>query len=129
MANRLAVFLMALSQAVLIGVVLARYPAHLSDPLWPAHAKAHLVSQIAAVTGLACVSFLLLRMPFRVGSKWAWYGLLLSGLFAYGGYWIAAGVAEPAVPWRSAYSTFTALSAAYFLGLALGWRHCFRPRA
>jgi hypothetical protein len=127
MAKRLAVFPMALSQVVLIGIVLARYPAHLSDPLWPAYAKAHLVSQIAALTGLACVSLLLLFTHFRSGSKWAWYGHLLSGLVAYGGYWIAVGVAEPVVPWRSAYSTFSALSAAYFLGLALGSRHCFSP--
>lgn len=129
MTNRFAVFLTALSQAVLIGIVPARYPARLSDPLWPAHAKAHLVSQIAALTGLACVSLLLLFVPFRAGSNWAWYGLLLSGLFAYGGYWIAASVAEPAAPWRSAYGTFAALSTASFFGLALGWRHCFSPRA
>ena len=129
MAKRFAVFLMALSSVVLIAVVLARYPAHLSDPSWPAHAKAHLVSQIAALTGLACVSLLLLFIPFRAGGKWCGYGLLLSGLFTYGGYWIAVGVAEPAIPWRSAYSAFAGLSAVYFMGLALGWRHCFSARA
>lgn len=49
--------------------------------------------------------------------------------FTYGGYWIAVGVAEPAIPWRSAYSAFVGLSAVYFMGLALGWRHCFSARA
>lgn len=100
MTKRLAVFLMALSQVVLLGIVLARYPAHLSDPLWPAHAKAHLVSQTAALTGLAGISLLLLFMPFRVASRW-----------------------------RSAYGTSAALSATYCLGLASGWRHRFGPGA
>lgn len=127
MLTRVAVFLIAAALLALIAVALARFPAHLSDTLWPAHAKAHLVSQIAALAGLSVIGLLLLFGPFRARQRWAWYGLLACGMFAFGGYWIAAAVAEPPYPWRSGHTTFALLSTAYFLGLALGWRHCFRP--
>ena len=126
MAHRLAILLLALSQTALVGIVLTQYPIHLSDPSWPDHAKAHLLSQIAALTGLTCISLIVLFKPFRAGNRWAWYSLALAGFAIYGGYWIALGMAEPGGPWRSAYLTFATLSLVYLIGLTLGWRGCFR---
>ena len=127
MLTRTGWYLIAGALVVFVSIVLSRFPAHLADTLWPAHAKAHLVSQIASLTGLVAVGLALLSSPFRTRQKWAWYGLLACGLFAFGGYWLGGMVAEPGVPWRTAHTIFGLLSACYFLGLAFAWRHFFVP--
>ena len=115
---------MAFALTALMGIALLRFPAHLADTQWPAHAKAHLVSQIAVVVGLGLTGLAILFGPFRRGRAWAWWCLLVSGLALFGGYWLALAVAEPGLAWRSTHSLFAVLSALYTGGLALGWRHC-----
>jgi len=122
----LGTILLLITTGALVVVALARFPGHLTDVAWPAHAKAHLTSQIGTIDALAIANLVVLAGPFRSGKRWAWWCLALVGLAVFGGYWIARAIAEPDAPWRGGNTTFAVLTARYLFGLALTGPSLFR---
>lgn len=62
------------------------------------HAHHHLIAHITSVVGLSVVSLLVLAGPLQRGQRWAWWGLLVTGVAIYGGFWlgnVVVGLGEP----------------------------------
>jgi len=97
---------------------------HLSDPAWLMHAKNHLVRGMFGGTGLALVGLIVTFGPFRKGEYWAWWTLLVLGIFAFGGFWLSDLIANFALPAEQKYAFLvnTLSSAFYISGLALAWQ-------
>jgi hypothetical protein len=112
-------YLLIATQVVLLFIVLARFPQHLNDAEWPAHAKAHLITQIFASVGLSVVILFILYGSYFSAKKWVWSSLTALGAFVFGGYWLGALFAEPEISWRSGHIIFAILSGCYLLGLGL----------
>lgn len=105
--------------AMLIAVI--RGSRHFSWD-WPTHAHHHLLANIATAVGLAIVALLVLVGPLQRGERWSWWGLAVTGLSLFGGYWlgnvtVGLGI-DPLVP-NVAQSV---LSLSFLAGLVLAWR-------
>jgi|GEM_PF-2358669 len=116
---RLAGLLLNLTITILFLAYLVRFPNHFIDVTWPAHAKTHLVSQIAVGSGLCLVMLLLIRYFYQSSPLWLWWSLLGFGAFTFGSYWVAKLIFEIDAPWRNGNSLFLFLTLTYFTGLAL----------
>lgn len=112
-------YLLIATQVVLLFIVLARFPQHIGDAAWPAHAKAHLITQISASVGLSVVILFILCGSFFSAEKWRWWSLAALGAFVFGGYWFGALLAEPEISWRFGHIIFAILSGCYVLGLGM----------
>jgi hypothetical protein len=121
---KVAQYLIVLTLVALLFVYVARFPNHFSDASWPAHAKAHLFSQLSIGAGFSIVALIISVRFFRSQHKWVWWALLGFGVFSFGGYWVGKILMEPETQWRSGNMVFSVLSVSYLLGLILSWR-CF----
>lgn len=104
--------------AMLIAVI--RGSRHFSWD-WPTHAHHHLLANIATAVGLAIVALLILIGPLQRGEQWAWWGLAVTGLCLFGGYWlgnvtVGLGI-DPLVPNIAQ----TVLTLSFLVGLVLTW--------
>lgn len=115
-------YLLIATQLVLLFIVLVRFPQHLGHAAWPAHAKAHLITQISAGMGLSVVILFILYKFYFLAEKWVWWSLAALGAFVFGGYWLGALLAEPEILWRSGHIIFAVLSGCYVLGLGMLFR-------
>jgi uncharacterized integral membrane protein len=123
--KKLAQYLIILTLAALLFVFIARFPNHFSDASWPAHAKAHLFSQLSIGAGFSIFALIISVRFFRPQYQWAWWALLGFGIFSFGGYWAGKILIEPDAQWRNGNTVFVVLSVSYLLGLSLSWRHFF----
>jgi len=118
-----AQYLIILTLAALVFVYLTRFPNHFSDASWPAHAKAHLFSQISIGAGFSIVALIISVRFFSSPHKWVWWALLGFWVFSFGGYWVGKILMEPDTQWRSGNMVFAVLSVSYLLGLVLSSRY------
>lgn len=114
-----ALLAVPLIAAMLIAVI--RGSRHFSWD-WPTHAHHHLLANIATAVGLAIVALLVLIGPLQRGEPWSWWGLAVTGLALFGGYWlgnvtVGLGI-DPLVP-NVAQSVLTL---SFLVGLVLAWR-------
>lgn len=125
---RLVSVLLGLPLVATILVGLIRGTRHLTWD-WPVHAHHHLVAHVTSAVGLSVVSLLVLAGPMQRRERWAWWALLVTGTAIYGGFWLGnavVGLGEPGAVPNTAQAVQTA---AYLLGLILGWRRMDPPDA
>ena len=120
---KVAQYLVVLTLGALLFVYIARFPNHFSDANWPAHAKAHLFSQLSIGAGFTIGALIISVRYFHSRHKWVWWALLGFGVFSFIGYWAGKMFMEPETPWRSGNMVFAVLSVSYLLGLVLSWRY------
>ena len=109
--------------AVLLFVVLVRFPNHLNDAIWTVHAKTHLISQISVIAGLCTTMLILVWRFFHAGPRWLWWGLFAFGLFTFGGYWAGKLFFEAGTQWKPGNTLLLILTLTFIAGLLLSWPH------
>lgn len=105
-----------------IFVALTRATVHFELD-WPVHAQHHLIHQIVLMIGISLVGLIILYGPLIRGERWAWWGLLLTGIAIHGGFWLGhpiVGLGEPGTIPNTAQGI---LSALYAGGLLAAWIH------
>jgi len=118
-----AQYFIILTLVVLLFVYVTRFPNHFSDASWPAHAKAHLFSQLSIGVGFSIIALIISVRFFSPRHKWVWWALLGFWVFSFGGYWAGKILMEPDTQWRSGNMVFAVLSVSYLLGLVLSSRY------
>ena len=122
--NRLSEVLLQLALLLVCGISLLRFPGHLLDPSWPAHAKSHLTSQILLIAGSSLALFIMLWRKHKATQDWMKGALVLYAICMFGGYW-AGKVLFELTHWRTGNTIFLFLTAVYVAGLIL---YCKEPK-
>ena len=111
-------WLIALCHLLTAGAFLVAIPDHAVDPEWPVHARNHVLQALFWVVGLNLISIALALFRKDDRSRVVWTLLLLSGLFLYGGYFLAILITSGGAPGPADDLYFGAIASVYAVGLA-----------
>jgi len=84
---KLAVSLIVTALGLYALVHITLVAGHFWETGWLPHAVNHLFRGTLASLGLVVVTIVILTGPFRRKEHWAWWLVLLTFLFLYGGFW------------------------------------------
>lgn len=101
---------------------------HYKNGGWEDHANFHMFTGLSYYLGLTLFFFLITGRPFRNREKWAWWSLVLMGIFVHGAHIVTdafvGGLREGGTsqgPGMLFYYLTIAGLALYFLGAALSY--------
>ena len=113
--------LLAFASVAHMGGYLYAAPEHVVDPLWPPHARFHVLQALLWIVGFDLVLLLVILGPLARGDRWARWALLLAWPFVHGGYFVAL-LRGGGPPELGAHLALLVVALLYGVGLAMAWR-------
>jgi len=118
--------LLAFATVAHMGGYLYAAPEHVVDPVWPPHARFHVLQALLWIVGFDLVILLLVLGPLARGDRWARWALVLAWPFVHGSYFVALlrGGGPPELG-----AHLALLVVALLYGLGLLWASTSAPAA
>jgi hypothetical protein len=104
-----------------MGGYLYAAPEHVVDPMWPPHARFHVLQALLWIVGFDLVLLLLILGPLARGERWVRWALLLAWPFVHASYFVAL-LCGGGPPQTAAHLALLVVALLYGVGLAWVWR-------